>query len=434
MKARSVFSRGWIIAAVLGLSLIFVGTVQAVLNWMPYEKTNVSQSATVSHVALAVGAGKKAISWRVHVQSGEQRGDLILAQSSGSVWTTQTVTTTLESYWSSLAYSDTALLLAWSQGERYSDTTRGWVWEQDGEGNVRRVSETVFYHIEWVRPRLRVGSDGLHLAFAADPTATLAARGDLYYFYRPFTSTEWASTVVVTRDQVAEGGVGGVFYPDLAVGTDRLYLVWEQVSQPPGQVSYTVYFISATLDANPSTWGHPISISLSGEQGLRPAIALDGMGRVHIVWTKYISDAEQYVLYRRFDPSSGWSEPRDIGGGKLQVNQIRPTVIWPTIAARGEEVCVAWHGFYPDAPNEAEEIFLRCSQNGGQDWGTIMNVSQTPDKLSLMPAIAIGNDGAVHIAWEEFQGDLYLYNYDALYAAGPPEVHVAFLPLVLRNR
>jgi len=426
------------IGLAFGLALTAVGTVQAVLAWIPYETANLSRSGEARHVALAVGAaGSRAAAWWVNVPTGERRGDLILARAGPTGWVTETVTTTLESRWPFPIFSGTQWLLAWFQGQPYTQPATalgGWVWERDDQDQTRRVTETLLYTIDGVRPRWRVGNSGLHMTFAAAMTSTMAGRGDLYYLYRPFTSTAWASTVVVTRDQVVADAAGGVFYPDMAIGDGAIHLVWEQKREIGGRISYTIYYISATLEAGgQATWAAPVPLSLPETNGQRPAIALDGDGRVHVVWTNYITDTEQYVQYRRLD-ASGWSQVRVLSEEPLRVNQIRPTVVWPAVAAGGNQVCVAWHGFYPDAPSEAEEIYLRCSRDGGDTWGTIMNVSSSPDKLSLMPAVAIGADGAVHIAWEEFQGgQSYFYNYDALYAAGPPEVHPVFLPLVLRN-
>ncbi|MGQ9717864.1 MAG: sialidase family protein, partial [Anaerolineae bacterium] len=142
----------------------------------------------------------------------------------------------------------------------------------------------------------------------------------------------------------------------------------------------------------------------------------------------------QQVLYRRLEPT-GWTSAQPLSGDEpLSVNRLRPTVVWPAIAAQGDIVCVAWHGFYPGATQEKEEIYLRCSKDGGATWGPVMNVSQSPDKLSLFPAIAIGANGVIHLAWEEFQGgNNYFLNYDAMYAQGPSEVWRVFLPLVLRS-
>lgn len=427
------------IGVAIGLALMAVGTVQAVLAWIPYETANLSRSGEARHVGLAVSAtGSRAAAWWVNVPTGERRGDLILANAGPSGWVTETLTTTLEARWPSPIFSGTYGLLAWFQGQLYTQPATamgGWVWERDDQAHPRRVTETLLYTIDGVRPRWRVGNDGLHMTFAAALTSTMAARGDLYYLYRPFTATTWASTVVVTRDQaIVAGAAGGVFYPDLAIGDGVIHLVWEQKYEIGGRISYTIDYISATLGAGgQATWAAPVPLSSPETNGQRPAIALDGAGRVHVVWTHYITDTEQYVQYRRLD-ESGWSQVQVLNGEPLRVNKIRPTVVWPAVAAGGNQVCVAWHGFYPDAPYEAEEIYLRCSQDGGDHWGPMMNVSRSPSQLSLMPAVAIGADGAVHIAWEEFQGgESYFYNYDALYAAGPPEVYPVFLPLVLRN-
>ncbi|MGQ9710624.1 MAG: hypothetical protein ACUVXE_09175 [Anaerolineae bacterium] len=435
-RLRSPLGNLWSILPALILALLTAGTVWAAINWPSQETVNVSQSGEVSQVALAVGTEKRAVAWWVNADS-DRKGDLILAQSSGNGWITTTVTNTLQSRGPSLAYSGTTLFLAWVHGETYMTPTAfgGRIWEWDDQGGMRLVSETIFYGDEhWIRPRLRVGEDGLHLAFAAALTSTGGfPQIHLFYAYRPFESNLWSMTVAITSAQVGEGKV---FYPDLAIGNGQIHLVWEQRSQI-SSISSTVYYVSGTMGTEGPLWAAPVRLSSGGASSQLPGIAVDEQGRVHVAWTLYYEDQQQVlqqVLYRRLEPT-GWTSAQPLSGDEpLSVNRLRPTVVWPAIAAQGDIVCVAWHGFYPGATQEKEEIYLRCSKDGGATWGPVMNVSQSPDKLSLFPAIAIGADGVIHLAWEEFQGGSdYLLNYDAMYAQGPSEVWQVFLPLVLRS-
>lgn len=415
------------------LALLAAGTAWAAIGWPAEGQVNISQSGEVAHVALAVSSeGRPAVAWWVNIKSGDRKDDLILARNTGSGWTTQTVTTTLLSRGPSLAYSGTALFLAWALGESYTqpDTAFGgriWEWSEQG---TRPVTETVFYGDEnWFRPRLKIGQEGLHLAFAAALTSTGESLRHLFYAYRPFGSEVWSVTVAITSAQV---GPGKVFFPDLAVNNGDIHLVWEQ--RPPAPLSSTIYYVSGTMGANGPIWATPVRLSKEGKNSQQPAIAIDGTGRIHVAWTEWSSRTEQKVLYRRFE-GEAWTSEQFLSEEVLAVNEIRPTVVWPAIAAQGDRVCVAWHGFYPDAVYAMEEIFLRCSKDGGHTWGPVLNVSRSPDRLSLFPSIAMDARGQVHLAWEEFQGGRdYFYNYDAFYAWGPSEVHLVFLPLVMQNQ
>lgn len=414
------------------LALLAAGTTWAAIGWPAEEQVNVSQSGEVAHVALAVSnEGQPAAAWWVKIEErGDGGGNLILARSTGSGWTTETVTTTLQSRGPSLAYSGTALFLAWALGEQYTQPATafgGRIWEW-GEQGTRPVTETIFYGDEnWFRPRLKIGQDGLHLAFAAAVTSTKESPRHLFYAYRPFGSESWSVTVAITSAQV---GPGKVFFPDLAVGNGEMHLLWEQ-----RVISSSIYYVSGTMGANGPIWATPVRLSDENKNSQQPAIAVDGTGRIHVAWTEWSSETKQKVLYRLFE-GEAWTSEQFLSEEVLKVNQLRPTVVWPAIAARGERVCVAWHGFYPtDAPYTVEEIFLRCSKDGGHTWGPLFNVSRSPGQLSLFPAIAIDADGRVHLAWEEFQGgNNYFYNYDAIYVRGPSEVYPVFLPLVMRNR
>ncbi len=431
--------RGFPIVRILAFSLALIlalaaaGSTWAAIQWSPWSpngEVKLSQNGEVKHLALAVGESRKAAAWWADLESDDRKDDLILAQDTGNGWAITTVTSTLQSRGPSLAYSGTALFIVWVQGQKYEQPASafgGRLWEQDPQERVRLVTDTIFYGDEnWLRPRLRVGQDDLHLVFAAAVTSTQDAPRHLYYAYRPFSSDQWSVTRVVTSSRA---GPGKVYFPDMALGDGHIHIVWEQGAHV---TQAKIYYISGTLESTGPLWDQPVPLS-SDENGQQPAVAVDGSGRVHVVWTRYDDQKIQYILYRRLEGGE-WTQVQYLSGeDNLKVNQNNPTVVWPAIAAWGNQVCVAWHGFYPDAVLPYEEIFLRCSKDSGRTWGPILNASRSPNHLSLYPALAISAGGIVHLAWEEFQGgDDPTINYDAMYAYGLPNVKV-FLPLVLRN-
>jgi len=408
------------------LALIPLGAVLAATD-PPWEfggtPTNVSQSQAAGDSTLAVRPGESAAAWR-----DEDTGDLLVARNTGTGWSSQVVANTLDSWRPHLQYAGTDLYLVWFHGQEGAIAREGSIREvRVGQAGTRSVGGT-FYGP--VRPRLAVGSDGLHLVFAAAITDTDWSQGDLYYAYRAFVSSTWSiPTVVVTSGQVLGGTPGGVWYPDLVVRGSAVHVVWEQ--RVASAIDKTIWYVSGVRQAGGVNWGTPMQMSQGASAEERqPAVAVDASGRVHVVWTEWLSHQEEYIRYRRRQAGT-WSTSVRLDPHLVQTNQLNPTKVWASIATAGDQVCVAWHGFRTG--DTFEEILMRCSHNGGTTWGLTVNCSRSSTRLSLYPSLVLDGDGEVHLLWEEHQGGSDpKQGYDALYATGRGDTYV-FLPLILRR-
>ncbi|MBU0704875.1 MAG: hypothetical protein KKC18_13525, partial [Chloroflexi bacterium] len=175
-----------------------------------------------------------------------------------------------------------------------------------------------------------------------------------------------------------------------------------------------------------------------------PDVAVDSGGNVHVVWGEpgAADKAEQYVRYKRYDESTGsWGASVRIDPLPVQVNTDNPTYIAPLLALWEEDgqvtVCVAWYGFRAE-DSDAEDILLRCSQDGGTDWtaATTQNVSRSrnvPEDgwgISFLPAATFDQNGWLHLVWQERAGSDALNAYE-IYHSGDQN-HV-YLPLIMRN-
>ncbi|MEJ5312610.1 MAG: hypothetical protein WHX52_22830 [Anaerolineae bacterium] len=344
-----------------------------------------------------------------------------------------------------VAYQDEQLVATWVQG---TFPYPGQIMQQDGlTGTPRTVMSPVY---GYTTPRLLIGGDRLLLFFASADNENDWSKADLYYAQRPFTVEDWLTpTMIITRAQ-ANPPYGGIWYPHAALNAnkDTVHLVWEQTA---GTLTMrSVWYIQGVWQASQQDfdWFPPTRLSLADKESVRPKISVDAAQRVHVAWIEQqvvqtgagTQATLQYVNYRRFE-NEQWIPPLEQPAQRLdtapvQVNTYRPT--WSNIAidARGDTICIAWHG-YRGAPGVSgqEEILLKCSRDGGKNWGTqTTNASQTPDALSLFPALRLDTHARIHLAWEEHQkGIVYTTNYDTYYRQGPlPRLQI-FLPLMMRN-
>lgn len=353
----------------------------------------------------------------------------------GSGWTdpqllTDEGTSTL---YPTVAYSGTEALAAWVEGGISEPST---IIQMD-LGTMHK--EVVMTEVRGsVAPKLAVGQDKAHLVFAH---AENIIEADLYYTTRDLEGTTWAApTKVITHGQVTPpGGASKIFYPQLALSQDgqTVHIVWEQ-EYNTDERQRSVWYVSGTWPSGGGapTWGTPQRISPEGELGTRPNLAVDADDRVHVVWGRPQPDVldpdGQDVLYKRVG-STG--DPVQLNDLAIQVNNKFPTLAEFDIAAGGPSLCIVWHGHYgATGESDTEEVWMRCSYNGGATWEGGINVSTSADEHSLFGNIELDDGGSVYATWVEFQiKDNEKQPLSLNARSGPSDVHEVFLPLVMRG-
>jgi hypothetical protein len=289
------------------------------------------------------------------------------------------------------------------------------------------------------RPSLAATSDRLHVVFSIGDTWGIP---DLYYASRPLASTSWTSIVRIYESPAPLGA----WWPALATSPDgqTLHLVWEERTSSSVK---DIKYINGTVSGGGVTWSTPpVVLSTNHTHAIRPDIAIDDDGNIHVIWTEIGTGLydEQYVRYTRLDAGSdSWLPPRRVDSSYVKANKIAPTFVVSRIAvwtnAEDDQtiVCAAWYGFRNEDPM-AEEALLTCSTNGGNIWSTTKNMSRSTTtagaEISIRPAIAFDSTGNLHAVWQEFSiGGTVTYDYEIYYATGGVSGGAVYMPLVMKN-
>jgi hypothetical protein len=333
----------------------------------------------------------------------------------GQLWETpvRVASTSLTSTYPVVLFSGTVPLVFWTE----NNANKVFTIYQKTDTDVEVAVPGILLPIP--RPSVARAEDGsLHLVFANWPSAD-ERTGDIYYTRRPATG-EWLSATVIFTHTLF-----GSMDPRIAVGPEgTLHVVWRETPSLSGD---EIRYMTGTVGAGGAvTWSPSVTASDVVSLAWGPDIAVAPNGNAHIVWTEK-SGADRYLAYTRFSAGGGRIPPRRLGG-PFSVNQNNPYHLAPAIAATGERVCIAWNSVPGGA--SAEDVFLICSEDGGETWSPPENLSRTP-AMSLRPSIAIAPDGSVHVVWQEFSGTNYDTDYRVYYTRWLP--HSVYLPLVMRN-
>lgn len=227
------------------------------------------------------------------------------------------------------------------------------------------------------------------------------------------------------------------------------------------------------------TWSQPRLISEVEALAWFPDLTVDNLGNVHVVWetmqpedgrnTSYTSQVTYKLMHRIWD-GQHWSEPNDVfaargqGGGVLretitadQVGNVYAThalgwqVVFMSAPASESLSATAWseprrmsgemayisdvavdsqgtvHLIYDQwvpvesptgkdvSPKLLSDLFYRRSKDGGRNWSSPMNLSNSPVGATR-GQIKIDNSGTIYITWDE--------GWDRLALEGEPSTGV----------
>jgi hypothetical protein len=148
--------------------------------------------------------------------------------------------------------------------------------------------------------------------------------------------------------------------PSLAVVGDRLHIAWMDAHTGTGRV----YHAAAPL-ADLSFHPQPLSPDAPGTQG-HPKLAADRNGLVHAVWDEGLA-------------------PEAPAPASVKAHQHQHST--PTAGGAGRAIRYA------------------VSRDGGASFQTPHTLVPSPGVYQLQPAIAVGPDGTVFVAWNEIDQD-----------------------------
>jgi hypothetical protein len=143
------------------------------------------------------------------------------------------------------------------------------------------------------------------------------------------------------------------------------------------------------------------TLSVDGESALYPQISAIG-NNVYVVWQDKVSGSNEIFLRESNDGGNKFS-----GIKNLSRNNTGDSIT-PSIASSGNSVFVVW----TDSEPGKAQIFARASNDNAAKFGGIKNVSWSSGR-SYDPQIAVGGNNSLYILWEdtsfrEFTFDLVL--------------------------
>jgi hypothetical protein len=143
------------------------------------------------------------------------------------------------------------------------------------------------------------------------------------------------------------------------------------------------------------TWSAPEAVSAPKQDVVRPAVAVDGQGRVWVFWAA--GKEGSFDIYAKSLAGGKWSS-------EMRLTKDPGTDLNPVAATDSKgRVWVAWQGFR----NDNLEILASVQEGDGFALETVVSFSKASD---WDPSIATAANGEVAVAWDTYdKGDYDVY-------------------------
>ena len=139
-------------------------------------------------------------------------------------------------------------------------------------------------------------------------------------------------------------------------------------------------------------WSEPENVSPAREDCMRTAVAVDGRGRVWVIWSA--NRGGNFDLYARYADGGRWSkEIRVTSDPGVDLNPVAAT-------DSSGRVWIAWQAF------RGTNLEVMAAAQQGDRFGAEQRVSFSP-KSDWDPAIAAGPHGEVAVTWDTYDKGNY---------------------------
>jgi hypothetical protein len=175
----------------------------------------------------------------------------------------------------------------------------------------------------------------------------------------------------------------------IAVSQNNVYVAWTDDTTGNRDIFFKKSVDNGTTFAEMKTISTNITNSSSGVQ-----IAAPG-NNVHVVWQDSISGSDEIFYRHSNDTGESFRGVRELSK-TLSVNG--ESALFPRISVIGNNVYVVWQ----DKVSGNNEIFLRESNDGGNKFSGIKNLSRNNTGDSITPRIASSGNNVI-VVWTDSQ-------------------------------
>ncbi len=227
------------------------------------------------------------------------------------------------------------------------------------------------------------------------------------------TTWKWSITEVVSTESTDYSGSSS-----LAVdNAGNIHIAWQDTTDYAGSGIIDDIFYKR-WDASSSSWTITEVVSTESiNDSIRPSLAVDSAGDVHIVWYDYTnyagSGTDSDIFYKQWNASSSSWTTAEIVSSESTGYSYNPSLITDSV----RNLHIAWQDQtdYAGAGTD-NDIFYKSWNASLSLWTLTEIVSSGNVGYSVYPSIAIDSSGNIHIVWWDGSGasfDIFYKQWNA---------------------
>jgi len=237
------------------------------------------------------------------------------------------------------------------------------------------------------RPVIAIDSSGnIHIVWYGDISSSISI-----YQIRYIKSTDggntWTNPINITNESYSQ------FYPAIAIDSyNNIYVVWEG-SSVASPTLHQVRFSKSTDGGN--TWSNPIDITSGSYPNGSPSLAIDSSNNIHLAFIgeSSISPSNFQIRYcKSLDGGNTWSNPVNITNENY--DQSEPAIAIDKLG----NLHIVWDGENPTNPNY-NQIRYSKSTDSGTTWSSPLNITNDSNYVQHEPRIAIDSSNIIYVIW-----------------------------------
>ena len=238
---------------------------------------------------------------------------------------------------------------------------------------------------------------------------------DIYFASLPLGASTWSASQRVNDNPIARQS-----HPALAMdNTGNLYVVWEDSRGG----NPDIYLAKRAVGGTTWTPGVRVNDVTTGLQ-VRPDVAVDGLGSVHVVWEDYRNGAHDPDIYASMLPSGSttWRASYRVNNDAGHAIQQAPAIA----ATLHGSVYAVW----ADKRSGNMDIYFSVLRPGSR-WSANAKLNKDPGVSDQdEPAIASDPDGNGYVVWRDFRDAVNGPDIFFTFLLRPEQTHL-FIPVVL---
>jgi len=185
--------------------------------------------------------------------------------------------------------------------------------------------------------------------------------------------------------------------PSVAAYGTYVYIAWEDSTPVSGSGTEPEIWMRIS-SKNGAGFGSPIRISTNTYESVNPSVAAYG-SYVYVAWqdsTPVSGSGGWPEIWLRVSSNNGGSF-----GPAVRISTNIYASIYPSVAAYGTYVYVAWEDYTPvSGSGYGPEIWLRVSSNNGASFGSAIRISTNTGESDIPSVAAYGS--YVYVAWYDW--------------------------------